>query len=66
MATGHRVTRPRDARLALPRILEPLSSRSYRDRFGVEYEVVWNGHRDDPDLLAPYNTTPRPPGDDPW
>jgi len=55
MATGHRVKtfwepKPRQ----FVRELEPVSSRRYRDRWGVEYDVIWNDQKYDRPLTGDY------------
>ena len=34
----------------LPKEVEPIGPRAYRDRFGREYDVIWSGQRGDRDL----------------
>lgn len=51
MATGHRVHKLRAPRGALPKEVEPIGPRAYRDRFGWEYTVIWNGHHSEPYLF---------------
>jgi hypothetical protein len=46
MATGHRVESKRARQAPLPKEVEPVQPYVYRDRFGNELIVVWNGHRD--------------------
>lgn len=51
MATGHRVKsfwEPKPPEM--PKELTRLSSRTYSDRFGMEYVVIWNGQPTDPPI----------------
>ena len=49
----HRVDHRRDPKtIPAPREVEVVDAHTYKDRFGVEYEVVWTGHRDDIPLSA--------------
>ena len=38
----------------LPKEVERTSTRSYIDRWGTEYDVIWNGQRADPSLTGDY------------
>lgn len=38
----------------LPKEVEPIGPRAYRDWRGTEYSVWWNGHHQDPSLSSPY------------
>lgn len=38
--------------LELPKEVIPTAPRSYRDRWGIEYDVVWNGLPTDPPIHA--------------
>ena len=51
----HRVDRKREPKPPLPKEVVELAPRTYRDRWGTVYEVVWNGHRQDRplSLVAP-------------
>lgn len=48
--TGHRVESKRTKSPALPKEVIVIGPRAYRDRFGREYTVVWDGRKGDPAL----------------
>lgn len=49
----HRVDRRREPKgVPLPKEVEQIAPRTYRDRWGTEYLVVWSGHRHDPSLSS--------------
>jgi hypothetical protein len=59
MATGHRVSRPNKKNrqpAPLPREVVPTAPRQYVDRWGVRYEVIWNGLPADGSLTGAYAT----------
>jgi len=39
---------------ALPKEVEPTAPRTYRDRWGIEYDVQWNGQPGDFSLIGDY------------
>lgn len=41
-----------------PREVVPIGPRSYRDRWGIEYDVLWNDQRTDPHLIGDYERAP--------
>lgn len=48
----HRVRVNRPAAPPLPKEVEPIGPRTYRDRFGIDLEIVWSGDRRDGYLCA--------------
>jgi hypothetical protein len=42
----------------LPKEVTPVAPRAYRDRWGTEYDVVWNGLPADVSLIGNYDRIP--------